>query len=92
MIKSKNMHIAPTGTPTPMPALPPVLSPELEGGDDGVGVEETLLDVKLDCVVEEDDVLSGADIDVEVEVEVEADVEVDVEVDTNSTSLFGAGA
>ena len=88
MIKSKNMHIAPTGTPTPMPALPPVLSPELEGGDDGVGVEKTLLDVKIDCVDEEDDVLSVADVDVDVEV----DVEVDAEVDANFTSFSGAGA
>ena len=90
MIKSKIMHTAPTGTPTPMPALPPVLSPELERVDDGVGVEETLLDVKLDCVVEGADVLSGADINVEVEVEV--DVEADVEVETNCIRFSGAGA
>ena len=81
------MHIAPRVTPIPIPALAPVLSRELElGVDDGVGVEETLLDVRLDCVVEEDDVLCGADVDVDV------DVEVNVEVDAKFTSFPGAGA
>ena len=56
------------------------------GVGDGVGVKGTLLDVWLDCVVEEDNVLYGADVDVDV------DVEVDVEVDAKSTSSSGAGA
>ena len=56
------------------------------GVGDGIGVKGTLLDVRLDCVVEEDNVLYGADVDVDV------DVEVDVEVDAKSTSSSGAGA
>ena len=84
-IESKLIHIALTVTPIPMPALAPVLSPELElRVDDGVGVEGTLLDVRLDCVVEEDDVIYGADVDL--------DVDVDVEVDAKSTSSSSAGA
>ena len=43
MVESKIMHIALRVTPIPMPALAPVLSPELElRVDDGGGVEETL--------------------------------------------------
>lgn len=87
MIESKIMHIAPNVTPIPIPALAPVLSPELElGVDDGVGIEKTLLDVGLDCVVKDDDVLSGAGLDVGV------DLDVDVEVDAKSTSFSGGGA
>ena len=85
IIESKIMHIAPRVTPIPVPALAPVLSPELElGVDDGAGVEETLLDIRLDCVVEEDDVLCGAYVDV--------DVEADVEVGAKSNRFSGAGA
>lgn len=87
MVESKIMHIALRVTPIPMPALAPVLSPELElRVHDGVGVEETLWDVRLDCVVEEDDVLYGGDVDADVDMEVEADV------DAKSTSFSGAGA
>lgn len=47
MIESKIMHIAPRVAPISMPALAPVLSPELElGVDDRVGVKETLLVIR----------------------------------------------
>ena len=81
------MHTAPRATPIPMPALAPVLIPELElRVDDDVGVEETLLAIGLDCVVEaddddgngddeEDDITDDADADVDVDVELEAEVE-----------------
>ena len=85
MVESKIMHIAPRVTPIPMPALAPVLSLELELGDeDGVVLEQTLLDVGLDCAVKEDDVPSGADVDV--------DVDVDADVEAKSTSFSGGGA
>lgn len=94
MIERRTMHTAPRVTPTPMPALAPVLSPKLAlGVGDDVGVEKPLLNVELDCVIEEDgdngnkdveenDVLDDADVDVDVEVEVEA----------KSANFSGAGA
>ena len=95
MTENRIIHIAPRVTPIPMPALAPVLSPELEFGvDDRVGVEETLLDVRLDCIVEEDNVLSGADVDVDVGVgvDVDVDVEADIEVGAKSNRFSDAGA
>ena len=76
MIESKIMHIAHTVTPTPISSLEPVLSPESEMGvDDDVGVKETLPAIRLDCVVEEDDILSGAAADMGVEVDIEGELE-----------------
>ena len=88
------MHTAPRATPTPMPALAPVLSPESEFGvDDDDGVEETLLAIGLDCVVEEDGD-DGNEDDEEDDAPGDADVvgEVEAEVDAKSANFPGAGA
>ena len=62
--------------PTPLSGLVAVLSPELEMGvDNDVGVKEPLLAIRLDCVVEEDGILSGAAEDMGVKVDIEGELE-----------------
>ena len=74
------------------PPLSPGLSPELElGVDDDVGVEETFLAIGLDCAVEEDGDDGNKDVE-EDGVVSGADVDVDVEVEAKSTNFSGAGA
>ena len=96
MIESRTMHTAPRATPTPMPALAPVLSSEAElGVDDDDGVEETLLAIELDCVVEEDRDDGDEDDeedDAPGDADVVGEVEVEVEVDPKSANFPGAGA
>lgn len=79
-----------------MPALAPVLSPELElGVDDDVGVERLLLAIGLDCVLEEDGDDGNEDVkedDVPGDADVDLDVEVEVEVKVKSANSPGAGA
>ena len=59
-----------------MPRLAPELRPGLAMGvDDDVGVEGTLLAIRLGGVVGEDDVLSGAAADMSVEVDIEGELE-----------------
>ncbi len=88
------MHKAPRATPTPMPALAPVLSPELElGVDDEVCVEETLLAIGLDCVVEEDGDDGNEDVEEDgIPGDADVNVEVEVEVEAKSANFSGAGA
>lgn len=70
------VKIMPRATPTPISSSAPVLSPESEMGvDDDISVKETLLAIRLDCVVEEDDILSGAAADMGVEVDIEGELE-----------------
>lgn len=45
------------------------------GVDDDVGVKETLLAIRLNCVVEEDGILSGAAADMGVEADIEGELE-----------------
>ena len=94
MIESKTIHTAPRATPTPMPALMPVLSPESElGVDDDVGVEEILLGIELDCALEEDGDDSNGDVEEEdVPGGTEVDVDVEAEVEAKSANFSGAGA
>lgn len=76
-----------------MPALAPVLSPELElGVDDDVGIED-LLAIVLDCVIEEDGDDSNEDVEEDdVPGDADADVEVDVDVEAKSANCSGGGA
>lgn len=94
MIESKTMHTAPRATPTPMPALAPVLSPELElGMDDDVGVEKLLLAIGLDCVLEEDGDDGNEDVEEDnVPGDADVDLDVEVEVEVKSANSPGAGA
>lgn len=88
------MHTAPRVTPTPMPALAPVLSPKLalRVGND-VGVKEPLLDVELDCVIKEDGDDGNEDVEENnVLDDANVDVDVGVEVEAKSANFSGAGA
>lgn len=61
---------------TPISSLVPVLSPELEMGvDDNIGVKETLLAIRLNCVVEEDSILSSTTADIGVEADIKGKLE-----------------